>query len=156
MSDVKQVLFDEYGCADGRFRADRCSLFFVDDRSDADFGADQKLYPWFVAIAVRVVVNSEVTVTISGIEWSRDVARWAEARDIKAPQPFELTIRSGDQAQLSELASLIAAIVDRPYRVPSYKHTCPRTAKSLRRLRTVLDRAWLPGTPAPPEAGRLF
>ena len=152
MTLLKRALLDEYGTfADRRIkRLETGHLFIVDDRTPQDFAADRNLYPWFCSIHVDVVNESEVQVLLRGdVPIGPRVNRWIESTGAKYATDYsstlEFSVRQGQQEMLSRLASAIRSITapGAPrYSVPSYKYVCPRTAASLERLKSVLDRAW--------------
>jgi len=146
---LKQALLNEYETfADRRIKnIDRGNLFIADDRGPGDHGADKQLFLWFCTIFVAVVDHDKVKVTLGkAIPRSAAVMAWIKkygADDVEIGVSFDVT--NHDVAKLGELASAIRSIV-RPgaprYPVKAYKYVCPRTAKSLDRLRHVLTAHW--------------
>lgn len=158
MTSLKQVLFEAYGgFADKRIkRLDKGSTFIVDDRSEDDLGANQRLYSYFCMIFAKVTPDDRtsagdiVTVTLNGnVPTSAGVQAWVtehRAEYRTAPLSSFLTFRvgRGEQAKLRSLAKSIRAITGSGarYGVKSYKYVCPRTAASLEKLAGVLETAW--------------
>jgi hypothetical protein len=159
---LKRVLFDAYGgFADKRIKnLDKASTFIVDDRTDSDFGADRGLKSYFCAIFVEVHSNAKITVTLCGnVPFGKKVERWLakngyeiETRGGQSLLAFD--VERGKQSILGHLSEAIASIVASGaprYEVKSYKYLCPRTAESLRRLKSVLDDAWSRPLPERPR-----
>lgn len=148
MRALKQVLFDKYdGFADKRYRnIDSYDTFIVDDRGRKDIGADKGLYSYFCMIIASVPGAKRVHVALRGnVPTSDAIANWAKARSAERDDSnlsFDVTPKS--LGRLDELEKSLKDIV-RPgakYDVKSYKFVCPRTAKSLARLREVLADHW--------------
>jgi hypothetical protein len=149
---LKSVLFGEYGgFADRRIRNfQKGHIFTVDDRASRDTGADGGLYSYFCPIYADVITDDIVEVRLSGnVPAGPSVTDWIERHNPSSRSPFlEFRVTRGEQKMLGDLASAMRAIVRRGaphYNVPSYKHVCPRTAISLDRLESALDRAWKTG-----------
>jgi len=148
---LKRVLYDAYGgFADKRIKKlESGSTFIADDRTEADYGADKRLYPNFCAVFVEVLDGEEVLVRLTGnVPVSPGVKAWIKAHKGEyraAPGLLAFRVKKGEQAALSALAAEIKKIVapGAPrYKVPSYKFACPRTAKSLEQLEKTLTKAW--------------
>jgi len=165
MSALKKILFDEYGgFADKRIKdIDKGNKFIVDDRDDSDIGANGKLLSYFCMIFVEVLSNEKVFVELYGnIPIGKTVKNWLakkeyEIKTLPMHSILSIEINQGDQGILKELAESIESIVapGAPrYNVKSYKYVCPRTAKSLDRLRKILDKAW--ENPLPSELKGFF
>jgi len=162
---LRKILYDAYdGFADKRIKdLDKGSTFIVDDRDDSDIGANGKLLSYFCMMFVEVMSNESVTVTLYGnIPVGKNVELWLAQNDCKIETPdqqsrLSIDIEQGNQSILDELAKAIDSIVapGAPrYTVKSYKYVCPRTTKSLRRLKDTLDEAWV--HPLPPSQKSLF
>jgi hypothetical protein len=145
MRVLKKHLFDAYGgFADKRIKnLDKSSLFIVDDRTTGDEDARGQLYLWFCTIHVRVVAHASVSVEMRGtIPTSSAISSWIAANsEIATASDCVLAIHVpiSDTAQLINLAGIIEDIPNGRYSEKSYKHTCPRTARSLRKLGDVLS-----------------
>lgn len=76
---------------------------------------------------------------------SAAVDRWLHDMEADSyANGFRLPITKENYSALAELANAVLAIV-RPgarYDTPAYKYVSPRTARSLRRLHSVLERQW--------------
>ncbi len=150
---LKKVLFDEYGgFADKRIKnLEKGSLFIIDDRSEHDVGANKQLYSYFCMIFAEVQNNESVKVTLRGnIPMSAEVEHWIESSEAFYEYRFAqavlvFSIERGEQLLLGELASAFRNIVapSARYLTPNYKYVCPRTASSLARLNSVLDKHWV-------------
>jgi hypothetical protein len=160
---LKKRLFDEYnGFSDKRIRRlEKSDLFRVDDRQEGDFGADRKLFHWFCEIYVTTLDDYSVEVELIGgvpssSEMTNLLTRWnAEIDDSHVT--FIVDEKSTDR--LKTLATALNAIVahGRHYPVNWYKHTCPRVAESLLRLKSVLDGYWAnPPAHRPLKMGMIF
>jgi hypothetical protein len=164
--ELKAVLFEAHGgFADKRVKKlDNASTFLVDDRDEGGvIGADKKPLSWFCHIYADALSDDELRLRLTNVPMNGRVENWAEkngATPTHGIQPsLEFSVRRGKQAQLDELAALMKAIVapGARYDTPFYKYSCPRIAKSLDKLRTVLDRAWTPGSKTTkPTPGSLF
>jgi hypothetical protein len=154
MSLLKQTLLDTYGgFADKRIKKiETGKTFIADDRGPGDYGADKDLLSYFCMVFVTVLNEDSIKVGLyRNVPISEGVRQWASkvGSTLNAGTgmngSLELEVRNGEQGKLLELAQAIEAIV-RPgaprYQVASYKYVCPRTADSLRRLHSALDRAW--------------
>ena len=153
MNALKRILFDAYGgFADKRIKnLDKANTFIVDDREEADFGADRGLKSYFCAVFVDVHSNAKITVTLCGnVPVGKKVERWLEQngcaiRTHGGQARLLFNVERGEQSILDQLSQAIDNIVapGAPrYEVKSFKYVCPRTAESLRRLKLVLDDAW--------------
>jgi hypothetical protein len=150
---LKQCLVDTYGgFADKRIkRLDSGTTFIVDDRGRGDRDAQNALFLWFCTILVDVRSATEVRVSVGGsVPTSPQILEWAQRQDAQVEHGgrFSFSISPPNLSALGELADLVQAVVapGAPrYAENSYKYTCPRTAKSLRRLRDVLMSHWRPG-----------
>ena len=148
---LKRKLFDEYGgFADKRIRnLNKGQRFIVDDRSSGDFGA-QGLYSYFCSIFVDVMSGDKVKVVLSGnVPVNQGVRDWAASHQVETSSDIisylSFIIEKGQENILNELANCIKAIVapSAPrYDTPSYKYVCPRTASSLLRLASILNKHW--------------
>ena len=146
---LKQALLNEYETfADRRIKnIDRGNLFIADDRGPGDHGADKQLFLWFCTIFVQVTEPNRVKIMLGrAVPRSAAVTAWIKkyaADDAEIGVRFDVT--NQDVAKLGELASAMRSIV-RPgaprYPIKAYKYVCPRTAKSLDRLRGVLIAHW--------------
>ncbi|MER9210075.1 hypothetical protein [Mesorhizobium sp. M0771] len=145
---LKQALFDEYdGFFDKRIKKlDSGDFFLVDDRGGGDHDARKRLFLWFCSMTLRVTRGDAVELYLSG-----DVPKSNEVNALLDDMQTEghygrptIVIEKGEQGVLMDLAQAFAAIVARGkrYPTPSYKYVCPRTAKSLVRLKNALDKAW--------------
>ncbi len=145
---LKKKLFDEYGgFSDKRIkRLDKSDVFTVDDRGQGDFGADRKLFYWFCQIYVTALDDYSVVVElIGGVPMSSEIMNlltsWsAEVNDSHVT--FIVDEKSTDR--LEAIARALNAIVapGRRYSVNWYKYVCPRTVKSLLRLKWILADYW--------------
>ena len=165
MSELKAVLFEAYnGFADKRVKnLDKASTFLVDDRDPGVIGADKKPLLWFCEIYAHAIADDQLRVTLTNAPLNEKIVEWAAKKGgtVKhAIMPvLDFTVPRGKQARLDELAALMRAIIapGAPrYEWKHYKYACPRAAKSLQKLKTVLDRAWAPGSKSSPKAGSLF
>jgi len=165
MKALKKILFQEYGgFADKRIKnLDKGDKFIVDDRDDSDYGADGKLFSYFCMLFVDVISNEKVTVELVGnIPIGKEVRKWLTKHKYKIEsrtrQSFlSINIKKGHQEHLIELADAIKSIVApgaSRYSVKSYKYVCSRTARSLYKLKDVLDKAWV--KPLSTELKSLF
>jgi hypothetical protein len=145
---LKKVLFDEYdGFADKRIKnLDKGHLFIIDDRKDADQDARGDLFLWFCQIFAEVIDKDTVRITMrGGVPNSTRVKKWLSDNGAKHSNlGVEITIRKGEERQLTRLAAAVRTIVapGARYPVPSYKYVCPRVAASLDRFQQVLSDAW--------------
>lgn len=151
MSVLKKALFEEFGgFADKRIKnLDKSTTFIADDRGRGDYGADRNLFLWFCSIFVDVKSESHVLIRLSGgVPWSSAIAQWAKSNNLEHRDSshayVQIPISKGEEHKLTELASLVDAIVapGERYEVAAYKYVCPRTVKSLRRLAKTLALAW--------------
>jgi len=149
---LKKRLYEEYnGFSDKRIKdLNRSDTFTVDDRrpdrGQGDFGADRKLFHWFCEIYVTTLDDYSVKVEFiggvpSGAEMTNVLTSW-NTKVNDSHVAFVVDENSTDRLQA--LATALNAIVapGRHYPVNWYKHTCPRVAKSLLRLKSVLDDYW--------------
>lgn len=152
VSQLKLALLQAYSSfSDKRIkRLERGHLFIVDDRVDGDIGADGKLLSYFCEIYADVISDDELIVRLHGVPVSPPIEEWADkCGAVLEGGRMTLTLQRGQQALLSGLATRVRAIVASGaprYQVKSYKYVCPRVAKSLDRLETVLDGPWRPGS----------
>jgi hypothetical protein len=165
---LKKLLFDEYrGFSDKRIkRLDKSDLFRVDDRHEGDFGADRKLFYWFCEIYVTTLDDYSVEVELIGgvpssPEMTNLLSSWnAEVNHSEVTLRVDhVTFRVDEKStdRLEALATALKAIIARPYQVNWYKHTCPRVAKSLLHLKSVVEDYWAnPPTHRPLKMGRIF
>lgn len=154
MNDLKQVLFNEYGgFADKKKnRLEGVRMFIIDNRSERDFGAKGKLYSYFCMIFAEVLSTDQVKVSLSGnVPLSTGVKMWINDNDAEFTEgryqnshSLSFIVEKGNEQILGTLASAIQSIVAprKRYEPANYKYVCPRTAISLRRLMSVLKRAW--------------
>ena len=165
MPDLKAVLFEAYnGFADKRVKnLDKASTFLVDDRDPGVIGADKKPLSWFCQIYAHAIADDELRVTLTNTPLSEKIEKWAAKNGGTVKHTImpvlEVPVPRGKQARLDELAALMRAIValGAPrYEWKHYKYACPRAAKSLEKLKTVLDGAWASGSKRTPKAGSLF
>ena len=165
MRALKKILFQAYGgFADKRIKdLDKSDRFIVDDRDEPDLGANRKLFSYFCMIFAEVRSNDGVTVNLYGnIPVSKDVERWLAENNCEISTPayqsmLSINVDRGSQGILNDFADAIERIVApgaARYNVKSYKYVCPRTAKSLRRLKKNLDDAW--ARPLPSDKGLLY
>jgi len=148
---LKASFIAEYGgFADRRItKIEKGHIFIVDDRGRGDFAANGNPYSYFCAIMVDVISDDLIEVSLSGnVPRGPTVTAWIARHKPTSETPFlEFNVAKGEQKILADLASAMRAIVRRGaprYDTPSYKYVCPRTAYSLDRLKSVLDRAWPP------------
>lgn len=147
-NEMKRALFDAYdGFAEKRLKnIENDAPFIVDDRSSGDFGADKQLFLWFCQMFVEVNSGDCIQVTMrGGLPDSADVAAWFDtigAQDDARGKTFEIGV--GQQDALLDLADRMEAIIapGKRYPVAAYKYVCPRTAGSLRRMHSVIDKVW--------------
>jgi hypothetical protein len=150
---LKSHLFAEYnGFADKRIKnLKKCDTFIIDDRNDSDCGANKKPLSHFCMILARVEGDNKINVILSGnVPQGLAVEKWLKDNEDKLKENggnarLAFTLTPEDYSILDSLAVAIAAITapGAPrYSVKSYKYVCPRVAKSLRRLKKVLGRAW--------------
>jgi len=148
MRALKRILFDAYGgFADKRIKdLDKSSRFIIDDRSDSDIGADKKLLSYFCMISAEVKSNEAVSIILIGnVPVGKDVKKWLKAnkyeiKNLTYQSSLTIEVERGNQEILNDFARAIDSIVapGAPrYKVKSYKYVCPRTAKSLRRIKRV-------------------
>jgi hypothetical protein len=143
MVHLKKVLFDEYdGFADKRIKKlESGTKYIVDDRGLGDFGADKKLFGHFCLIFADLSDEPTVRVTMTGgVPTSAAVSAWFKKHASPYANGYAFSIAPGEEGKLIELATAIGNIV-KPgarYSVKAYKHMCPRTAASLKRLARVL------------------
>jgi len=151
MNDLKQVLFNEYGgFTDKRIRnLEIGSRFTIDNRRESDISQSGKLYSSFCGMYADVLSPEQVEVILRGkVPVGEEVIRWVENNDCDTEgrnEPFlSFIVDKGNEQILESLAKAIEAIIapHKRYTVKSYKHVCPETAASLRRLMSVLKRAW--------------
>lgn len=166
MRALKKILFDAYGgFADKRIKdLDKSSRFIIDDRNNSDIGADKKLLSYFCMIFAEVTSNEALSINFIGnVPVGKDVKKWLKLNSCEIQTPayqssLSIEVERGHQEILSDLARAIERIVapGAPrYEIKSYKYVCPRTAKSLRRIKRILDQAW--AKPLPPDLkGLLF
>jgi hypothetical protein len=162
MRALKKILFQAYGgFSDKRIKnLDKGDRFIADDRNDSDIGADGNLRSYFCMIFVEVRSNESVTLGLSGnIPNGKNVKHWFTLNKSKVETSINksnlsININKGEQGFLNELAIAIDSIVapGAPrYNVKSYKFVCPRTARSLCRLKKILDEAWKQPLPSEPK-----
>jgi hypothetical protein len=153
MNELKKILFDAYsGFADKRFKyLDKSDTFIIDNRSESDVGSNGMLYSYFCKIFVDVELNNNIVVTLSGnIPTSKAVNAWLNKYDYKIKtisidSHLAIPIKQGEQSKLNGLATALKSIVASGaprYKVANYKYVCPRTAKALTSLVTILNKAW--------------
>ena len=152
MLELKKRLFSSYnGFSDKRIKnLEKGNTFIVDDRKESDKDARNELYLHFCMVYVRVMDRESVEVELRGnVPISDNITKWANingasiSAGIQPSLKFNVTPR--DVIRLNELADLLLSIVQRGaprYKVPSYKYVCPRTAKSLKKLETILKDHW--------------
>jgi hypothetical protein len=156
MSQLKQIFYDAYdGFADKRIkRLDRYNRFIVDDRSNSDVGANSQLLSYFCMIFADVLSESKIEVAMHGnVPSGSNVRKWISSHECEMQSDelhlndsLSFVVDEGQQNILTELADAIESIVryGAPrYDVPSYKYVCPRTAASLRNLKSILETAWV-------------
>lgn len=162
MPELKAALFAGYGgFADKRVKnLDKATTFQVDDRDQGTIGADKKPLSWFCQIHADARSDDQLVVRLFNAPVNDRIEKWAERNGAKLGhgiQPrLEFTIDRGKQALLSDLASQMKAIVapGAPrYEWAHYKYACPRVARSLEKLKTILDSVWTPGSKGRPAAG---
>lgn len=162
MRALKKILFRAYGgFADKRIKnLDKGDKFIADDRNDSDITADGNLLSYFCMIFVEVRSNERVTLGLCGnIPIGKNVKHWLALNKCKVETLINQSylskdINRGEQGILNELAIAIDSIVapGAPrYNVKSYKYVCPRTARSLCRLKKILDEAWEQQLPSEPK-----
>lgn len=155
MPELKRVLFEEYGgFADKRIkRLENGRVFLIDDRENGALGADNKPLSWFCSMYVEVVDDDHCRLILHNWPTSDRLERWSADHRVNTDGAFAMNITRGSQALVSELAGLMRAIVapGARYGVNFYKHSCPRVAASLDRLKNALDRAWIPGGSREPQ-----
>lgn len=144
--ELKQHLFEAYGSfADKRYRnVDHDLPFIVDDRTPADFDARGQLFLWFCQMFATVQDQDRILLFLrGGMPRSDDVLAWFGAHGARQEAGgFEVEIRPDTVADLENLARRFESILKKRYDTKAYKYVVPRTAASLRRLRTVLEAAW--------------
>ena len=144
---LKQALLDEYGgFADGRIKnIDRGDRFIIDDRTDRDVGADRALYSYFCSMFLDVIDPHRVEIWLTGnIPMNQEIADWISENADQERARTRIIVTPDNVEGLADLAEAIRRIVRRgaTYDVASYKYVCPRTARSLDRVRGVLGRHW--------------
>lgn len=148
LDDLRALLWAEYG--DGkRVNLAKKRSFVIDDRQPRDYDAQKKLFLWFCAMDVTADSPDEVCLHLrGGVPWSDVIAEWLECHGaVVRGEPVEfvsLKINSSNTERLEELAGLIEAVLrrGRRYEVAAWKYVVPRTASSLRRLRSLLSTWW--------------
>lgn len=165
MPELKAVLFEAYhGFADKRVKnVDKASTFLVDDRDPGVIGADKKPLSWFCQIYAHAIADDQMVVRLTNAPLNDKIERWAEKNGGTIKHEImpvlDVPIPRGKQARLDELAALMKAIVapGAPrYEWKHYKYACPRAAKSLEKLKKVLDAAWMPGSKSKQTPGLPF
>jgi hypothetical protein len=152
MEELKRYLYDFYGgFADKRIKHfDNGDIFIADDRGEKDHNAFGRVYSSLCMVLVRVrgatwvnvLLRGNLPVTYELRCWAREAGAGLENGDDPCLM-FPITPET--LGRLGTLADVIEEVVDRdaaPYCVRSLKYACPRTAHSLRRLKSVLREFW--------------
>ena len=144
---LKQALLDVYGgFADGRIKKiDVGDRFIVDKRTNNDIAADRNVYGWFCSMFLEVKKPEEVVLSILNIPQSDSVRAWlAQYSEPFARDGFKITIAKNEQAKLSYLAEMLAAITARGkrYDTAHYKYAVPRVVDALETLQSALTKGW--------------
>lgn len=151
MNELKKTLFDNYdGFADKRIKnLDSGNLFIIDDRTEKDIGADKQLFPYFCLMFAEVQSDGTIKIILRGnVPMGPLVKKWISENNcefIKAPQgSLSFVVEKGETKTLTDLAKAFHAIVAHGKRnkISNYKIVCPRTVKSLLKLRGVLSNHW--------------
>ena len=155
MSLLKDLLNEEYKT--------RANSFCIDDRQPQNIGANGRPLSWFCEMFAEVVStgdifsltigDEEIRVTLENVPVSSRVQDWARANDATLTRDdlrpvLSFTVIKGRQKILGSLATAIRSITapGARYSTNYYKYSCPRTADSLERLKSVLARAWTNGS----------
>ena len=149
---LRQALFEEYGSADRRIKNIEKVLNFRVDDCQHQVGADKQPLSHVCTIFVYAEDETKITVSLNrNVPMGDLVLLWIAQtgavyhNDSSWPATqLSFSLQEGEQDKISGLAEAIRAIVapGKRYSTPSYKHTCPRTADSLDKLRACLDRVW--------------
>lgn len=148
MSNLKEALFVEYnGYADKRIRDQSGDHpFVIDDRSEKDVGANRKLFSYFCQMFAQVNSDGSVRVTLRGnVPESEELSELFDSIALGSRErETAFDVANGEQDILNKLSRALRKIVapGKRYSEKNYKYVCPRTAKSLQRLKTVLDKVW--------------
>lgn len=148
---LKRLLVDEFSGFSSNVvkRLAPEPILVVDDRNADDYNARNVLSPWFCKVLVEVASNDKIIVKLSAeMPVDAKIKRWGLSHRWFVEEDsgliLEGTLKPGQQEQLIELAKQFENIVFRGRRdpVPNHKHTCARTAATLRRLAQTLAKAW--------------
>lgn len=144
--DLKEALYKEF--KQPIKRRSKNSHIVIDDRSERDRGSDGQLYSWFCQIFAEVVDPKTVSVSLRGnVPIGPAVKDWLSLHKVAEPEGegnLVFGVTSTDVKKLKTLSQAVRSIVQRgaKYSVPSYKYVCPRVARTLDRLYTVLRTYW--------------
>jgi hypothetical protein len=150
--ELKQRLFDTYGgFIDKRTKnLAKGDTFIIDDRKATDFDDHGHAYSSLCMATARVRNAKTVELHLQGsTPVNEEIRRQAPALGATiswGERPtLDMEVTPGKLNCLEGLATQVQGIVRRgapEYSVRSYKHACPRTAKTLRRLKKILKQQW--------------
>jgi hypothetical protein len=152
LRELKQRLFDTYGgFIDKRTKnLAKGDTFIIDDRRKTDFDEHGHAYSSLCVATARVRDAKTVELHLQGnTPVNEEIRRQAPALGASiswGERPtLDMEVTPGKLHRLEDLATQVQSIVRRgapEYSVRSYKHACPRTAKTLRRLKKILKQQW--------------